>query len=87
MSDKFGNDFITISDEDGNDYILEHLDTIEVEGRFYMAFFPTDMDEDDDDFGLIILKVISEDGEDVLSSIDDDELLEDIYSRFLERLQ
>jgi len=87
MSDEFGNDFITISDEDGNDYILEHLDTIEVDGRFYMAFFPTDMDEDDDDFGLIILKVISEDGEDILSSIDDDELLEDIYSRFLERLQ
>ena len=87
MSDEFGNDFITISDEDGNDYILEHLDTIEVEGRFYMAFFPTDTDEDDDDFGLIILKVISEDGEDILSSIDDDELLEDIYCRFLERLQ
>ena len=86
MSNEFGNDFITISDEDGKDYILEHLDTLEVNDVFYMAFLPTDLDEDDDDFGLIILKVVEEDGEDSLVTIDDEELLEDLCNRFLERL-
>jgi len=86
MSDGFGNDFITISDDDGNDFVLEHLDTIEVDDVFYMAFLPTEMEEDDDDYGLIVLKVVEEEGEDILTSIDDDDLLEDIHSRFLERL-
>ena len=86
MSSEFGNDFVTISDEDGNDFVLEHLDTIEIDDTFYMAFLPTDLDEDDDDYGLIILKATEEDGEEVLASIDDDSLLEDIYSRFMERL-
>jgi len=86
MSSKFGNDFVTISDDDGNDFVLEHLDTIEIDDIFYMAFYPTDIDENDDDYGIIILKMIEEDGEEVLASIDDDDLLEDIYERFLERL-
>jgi len=86
MSNDFGNDFITVSDEDGNDFVLEHLDTIEIDDTFYMAFLPADMDEDDDDFGLVILKVTEEDGEEILTTIDDDDLLEDICDRFIERL-
>jgi len=86
MSNEFGSDFVTISDADGNDFVLEHLDSIEVDDTFYMAFLPTDIEEDDDDYGLIILKVIEENNEEVLASIDDEDLLEDIYSRFLERL-
>jgi len=86
MSNEFGSDFVTISDGEGNDFVLEHLDSIEVDDTFYMAFLPTDIDEDDDDYGLIILKVIEEDGEEVLASIDEEDLLENIYGRFLERL-
>jgi len=85
MSSDFGSDYVTISDAEGNDFVLEHLDSIEVDDTFYMAFLPTDMEEDDDDYGLIILKVIEEDGEEILASIDDDVVLEDIYSRFMER--
>ncbi|MCL2627515.1 MAG: DUF1292 domain-containing protein [Oscillospiraceae bacterium] len=86
MSNDFDSDFITITDDDGNDYMLEHVDTLELEDTFYMAFYPADMDEDDDDFGLVILKVIEENGEEILATIDDDELLEDIYGRFMERI-
>ena len=86
MSNEFGSDYVTISDAEGNDFVLEHLDSIEVDGTFYMAFLPTDIDEDDDAYGLIILMVIEEDGEEVLASIDDEDLLENIYGRFLERL-
>ena len=30
MSEEFGPDFITVTDEDGNDFELEHLDTLEL---------------------------------------------------------
>ena len=86
MSSEYGNDFVTISDDDGNDFVLEHLDTIEVDDVFYMAFLPTDLDEDDEDYGLVILKVVEENGEEVLISIDDENLLENLYERFVERL-
>ena len=41
MSKEYGADFITITDEDGNEFELEHLDTLEYNGETYMAFFPT----------------------------------------------
>ena len=86
MSDEYGNDFITISDEDGTEFELEHLDTVEQGGRVYMAFLPADMDEDDEDYGLIILKVTYKDDEEVLTTLDDEEELESVFARFVERL-
>ena len=86
MSTGYGNDFVTISDDDGNDFVLEHLDTIEIDDTYYMAFLPTDIDEDDDDYGLVILKVIEENGEDVLTSVDDEDFQQSLYERFVERL-
>lgn len=82
MSDEFGNDIVTISDEEGNEFILEHQHTLEYQGVYYMAFLPTDMDEDDEDYGLIILKVIEVDGEEILGSVDDQDELEAVYEEF-----
>lgn len=86
MSGEFGNDFISLIDDDGNEVELEHLDTAEIDGEIYMAFLPADIDEDDEDFGMIILKVIVEDNEEILASIEDDEVLSAVYGHFLERL-
>ncbi|MBS7403055.1 MAG: DUF1292 domain-containing protein [Oscillospiraceae bacterium] len=82
MSEEYGNDIVTITDDDGNEYVLEHLHTLEYKGSFYMAFLPTDMDEEDEDYGLIILKVIEENGEEILGSVDDQEELEEVYELF-----
>ena len=82
MNEDFGNDIITITDDEGNEYVLEHLHTLEHKGSFYMAFLPTDIDEDDEDYGLIILKVIVENGEEILGSIDDPDELEEVYELF-----
>jgi hypothetical protein len=63
------------------------VDTIEIDDVFYLAFLPTDLDEDDEDFGLIILKKTEEAGEQILVSIDDDDdLLEDLFERFIDRM-
>lgn len=84
MSEEFGNDFITISDDDGNEFDLEHLETIEVDGALYMAFLPADMDEEDENFGLIILKKVTRDGEEILTTVDDESELAVIFERFVE---
>ncbi|MGI6013586.1 MAG: DUF1292 domain-containing protein [Oscillospiraceae bacterium] len=86
MSEAFGNDFITLTDDEGNSFELEHLDTLEVDGETYMAFLPADMSEDDEDYGIIILKVIEEDGEEIFGSVDDEEELNRVYDRFMEIL-
>lgn len=90
MSDEYGSDFITISDEEGNQFELEHLDTIEYNNNTYMAFIPADKGPNDsspdEDYGLIILKVIEENGEEILSTLDSEEELENVYQSFMERL-
>lgn len=89
MSEEFGPDFVSITDEDGNEFELEHVDTIEYKGQTYMAFFPADTgdeDGDDEDTGLIILKVVEVDGEEQLSTLDTEEELEEVYDQFMEAL-
>ena len=88
MSEEFGPDFITVTDEDGSEFELEHVDTIEYKGQVYMAFFPADTgdDEEDEDTGLIILKVVDVDGEEQLSTLDTEEELEEVYDQFMETL-
>ena len=48
MSKEFGNDFMTIIDDDGNEFNLELLDTIDYNGETFSAFLPADMDEDEE---------------------------------------
>ena len=86
MSGDYGNDFITIIGDDGDEFELEHLDTVEINGDLYMAFVPADMDEDDEDFGLIILKVIKRDDEEIFATVDNEDELNIAYELFVERL-
>jgi uncharacterized protein YrzB (UPF0473 family) len=87
MSDEFGSDFLTITDDDGNEYELEHLDTVEFGGNIYMAFLPTDLDEDDEEYGMVILRVETEGEEDYLLTVDDEDELDAVFELFLQRLQ
>lgn len=88
MSEEFGPDFISVTDEDGNEFELEHVDTIVYNEQVYMAFFPADTgeEEDEEDTGLIILKVVDVDGEEQLSTLDSEEELEEVYDQFMEQL-
>ena len=87
MSEEFGGNFISISDDEGNSYELEHLDTLELDGVFYLAFLPADVDENSSDFGMVILRSEGdpEDGDSYLVIPEDDEL-ETVYEKFMERL-
>ena len=90
MSEEFGPNFITITDEDGNDIELEYVDTLEHNGTTYMAFFPTTDTEEEaesaQDFGLVILKSVVENGEEFLVTIDDEEEIDKVYDLFMEQI-
>ena len=65
MSEDFDPTFLTVTDEEGNELVLEFMDALEHNGQLYQAFFPaeTEGEEDDPDAGLVILKVLHEDGD------------------------
>lgn len=86
MSEEYGPDFITLTDEEGNEFELEHLGTLEYNGTIYMSFVPADMDEDDEDFGMILLKVVEKDGEELLADIDNEDELNAVYEQFMDAL-
>ena len=89
MSEEFGPTFITVTDEDGQETVLEFVDALEYNGQMYQAFFPAeteDAEEDQESMGLVILKVLHEDGEDILSTPDSEEELEAVYEQFMESL-
>ena len=84
MSEEFGSDFVTIVDDDGQEFELELLDTMDYNGKSYTAFLPADMADDDPDYGMIILRSQpDENGEEIYESIDDDDELQDVYEHFM----
>lgn len=46
---------------------------------------PVDVDADDEEYGLVIMKVVEENGEELLSTLDNDEEVETAYNLFMER--
>jgi len=93
MEDEYGGTIISLTDEEGNELELEHVDTIEYKGAVYMAFFPVHEGsedggepEDEEEDGLIILKSVTVDGEEQLATLDTEEELEEVYEQFMVEL-
>ena len=78
--------FVDLTDEEGNNFKLEYVDELELDGSHYRVFLPTDIDEEDPDYGLILLRVVTEGDEELLDSIDDEEELQRVYEAAMEQL-
>lgn len=85
MADEYCSDFMTIVDEDGTEYELEILSTLEYNGQTYLAVIPA-TDEEQEDLEVSILKSIEEDGEPILCAIEDEAELEAVYSLIMDEL-
>lgn len=85
MADHYGSDFMTIVDEDGTEFELEVLTTIEYNGETYLAVIPAGLD-DEEEMEVSLLKSVEEDGEPILSAIEDEQELETVYSLMMEQL-
>ena len=85
MADLYGSDFITIVDEDGTEYELEVLSTLEYNGETYMAVVPAGSG-DEEELEVSILKTVEEDGESILTAIEDEAELEAVYDLIMDSL-
>ena len=85
MSNEYGSDFMTIVDEDGTEYELEILSTLEYNGETYLAVTPANTDENEE-LEVSILKSVEEDGEPILCAIEDEQELETVYALIMEQL-
>lgn len=89
MSEEYGNDLVSVLDDEGNEHQFELLDAIETDESRYVALLPVYSDAEmaiEDDGELVILEVVDQDGEDLLVPIEDDDVFEEIASIFEERL-
>ena len=89
MSEEYGNDIVTVVDDEGKQHEFEILDMIETDDGRYVALLPIYDDPNEalnDDGELVILTVKEENGEDVLLPIEDDDEFDEIAEIFEERL-
>lgn len=86
MDNNFGSDFMTIVDEDGTEFELEVLSTLEYNGFTYLAVIPAGSDDEEADLEVSILKSVEEDGEDILCAIEDEQELQSVYDLIMEAL-
>ncbi len=89
MSEEYGPNFVTLTDDEGNDIELEYIDALEHNGTTYMAFFPVVEDgaeENEDEYGLILLKSELVDGEEMLANITDEAELDEVYDLFMQQM-
>ena len=90
IDSEYGNDILTLEDDDGVEHTFEVLDSIENAGTRYLALSPIYDDPQQtlaDSGELVILRVVEADGEEFLETIDDEGEMDEIADIFMERLE
>ena len=90
IDSEYGNDILTLEDDDGVEHTVEVLDSIENAGTRYLALSPIYDDPQQtlaDSGELVILRVVEADGEEFLETIDDEDEMDEIADIFMERLE
>jgi len=87
MADNYGSDFITIVDEDGTEFELEVLTTVEYNGSSYMAVVLAGIEQDDEaELEISVLKSEEEDGEPLLCAVEDPQELAAVEQLIMDQL-
>lgn len=86
MSEENKSNYVILTDEEGNEKEFEHIDTLEDNGTVYMAFIPAELNLEEE-AEVVILKIVEEDGEELLASVDDEEESLRLYNLFMSRLE
>lgn len=87
MADQYGSDFMTIVDEDGTEFELEVLTSIEYNGATYLAVIPAVDAEEEADLEISILKSVEEEeGEPILCAVEDEQELQAVYELIMDQL-
>lgn len=89
MADLYGSDFFTIVDEDGTEYEIEVLCTVEYNGATYHAAILAGAEYENMDVlsnEVAILKSVEEDGEQILSAVEDEDELQIVNDLIMDQL-
>lgn len=79
-----GDNIIELVDENEKTVKFEHLMTIEYEGDAYVLLSPIDDIEDVGEDEVVILKIEEGEDDDTYVGVEDEELLEKVFERYLE---
>lgn len=75
---------VTLLDENQKEVKFDHLMTFEHEEKHYIALMPLDAVEGIGDDEVLILEVVSSDGEDAYVPVENEVLLEEVFETFME---
>ncbi len=88
MNSEYGNDIVTLTDEDGNELQFEHYGSVEMDGTIYVGLteiFDDPQKQLESSADFIILKTIEDDGgEELFVTIDDQDELKRVVKIFEE---
>ena len=89
MSEEYGNDIISLMDDEGNETEYEMIEAVELDGQTYVALLPLYENPEDiveEDYQVVILKMVEEDGEEILLTINDEAEFDAVWQAFEDRL-
>lgn len=79
---------VILNDEDGNEIQFEFLDLIEYNGEEYVILLPVEDEISEEPGEVVILKIeSSSDEEESYISVDDEEILNDVFNIFKEKFK
>lgn len=84
--EEYGANIISITDEDGVEYELEVLSSVEYQGTEYLALTPADADDDAEELEVSILKSVMEGDEPILVAVEDEKELETVYDLLMQSM-
>lgn len=84
--EEYGANIISITDEDGVEYELEVLSSVEYQGTEYLALIPADADDDAEELEVSILKSVMDGGDPVLETVEDEQELETVYDLLMQSM-
>ena len=73
---------VTLTDEDGVEREFCIIGNLELDGNIYLAMVDADSDDNAAECEYVILKVVEENGEEVLVTIDDDDEFDRVADAF-----
>ena len=82
MSEEYGNDFVTLTDEEGNEYEFEILKELEIDGLDYAALLPVPKEGEEESEEVYIVRVIFEGDDEIYEVIEDDAEYEKAAAEF-----
>ena len=79
-------DIVELVDENGEKVQFEHLDTLELNEKTYIVLAPLD-EADEDESDVYIMRIVEEDGEEILEIVEDDKEGESVFQEFRARTE